>query len=287
MHDPKMGRSTRFVDAHVHIKEIRGLEAVLAAGVGAVRDAGTKEGTGLGIVRGERQNRPVVISAGSALCKKGGYGSSFGTPVESAVEVKEEIARLKQAGAGTIKIMASGIVSLRERGRIAGKGFSADEVHSIVEEAARCGLTVMAHANGEEAIISCSEAGVRSIEHGFFMTVRALDVMAKHGTFWTPTVGALARAAETGGVAEEIKAYISELIHSHLEMINRAHGGGVPLAIGTDCVLPYPRYQDAYEAEMAYFVEAGLSRDAVEIIACDNGARLLGMKTEGQAASNM
>jgi imidazolonepropionase-like amidohydrolase len=221
------------------------------------------------------------------LCKKGGYGSSFGTPVESAVEAKSEIARLKQAGAGTLKIMASGIVSLRERGRITGKGFSADELRSLVEEAARCGLPVMAHANGEEAIICCAEAGVRSIEHGFFMTARALDVMARHGTFWTPTVGALARAAEAGGIAEEIKAYISELIRFHLEMINRAHGVGVPLAIGTDCVLPDPRYQDAYEAEMAYFVEAGLSHDAVESIASDNGARLLGIKTEGQAASSM
>jgi imidazolonepropionase-like amidohydrolase len=275
------------VDAHVHIKETEGIEAVLAAGVGAVRDAGTREGTGLGIVRDERLNRPMVISAGRALCKKGGYGSSFGTPVESAVEAKSEIARLKQAGAGTLKIMASGIVSLRERGRITGKGFSADELRSLVEEAARCGLPVMAHANGEEAIICCAEAGVRSIEHGFFMTARALDVMARHGTFWTPTVGALARAAEAGGIAEEIKAYISELIRFHLEMINRAHGVGVPLAIGTDYVLPDPRYQDAYEAEMAYFVEAGLSHDAVESIASDNGARLLGIKTEGQAASSM
>ena len=278
MHDRDRGCGARFVDAHVHIKEISGLEAVVAADVGAVRDAGTRESTGLSSGRqGDWKGRPAIVSAGRALCKKGGYGSSFGTPVESAVEVKEEIARLNQAGAGTIKIMASGIVSLRERGRIAGKGFSADEVHSIVEEAGRCGLPVMAHANGEEAIIFCAEAGVRSIEHGFFMTARALDVMARHGTFWTPTVGALARAAEASGVGEEIKAYINELIRSHLEMIGRAGSVGVPLAIGTDCVLPDLRYQDAYEAELAYFGEAGFSREAVESIACDNGERLLGI----------
>ena len=36
--------------------------------------------------------------------------------------------------------------------------------------AADCGLGVMAHANGEHAIMDAAEAGVRSIEHGFFMS---------------------------------------------------------------------------------------------------------------------
>jgi imidazolonepropionase-like amidohydrolase len=135
----------------------------------------------------------------------------------------------------------------------------------------------MAHANGEPAILAAARAGVRSVEHGFFMTRRALEAMAKQGVFWTPTVGALARAAETGVASGEMKAYIDALIVSHIGMIRHAHGIGVPLAIGTDSVLPDAAYKAAYDAELGYFGQAGLSREAVTTIACESGARLLGI----------
>ncbi len=166
-------------------------------------------------------------------------------------------------------------MSLRSPASITPGGFTTDELAFIVEEARRAGLGVMAHANGEQAIIGAAQAGVRSVEHGFFMTKRALEEMAAQGVFWTPTVGALARAAHKGAASDEMKAYLAGVIVSHLEMIHYAHGIGVALAIGTDCVLPDPRYQEAYEAELLYFEQAGLSRDKVQAIAGDGGARLL------------
>jgi hypothetical protein len=90
-------------------------------------------------------------------------------------------------------------------------------------------------------------------------------------------VGALKRASESGAVSKETKDFVSGLIHSHLEMILYAHGIGVPLALGTDCVLPDPRYAEAYEAERAYFEQAGISHGEVRKIACEDGARLLGL----------
>ena len=90
------------------------------------------------------------------------------------------------------------MVSLKEPGRVTAGGFNREELLFIVHAAANCGLGVMAHANGEHAIIDAAEAGVRSIEHGFFMSRRALEVMEKKSTFWVPTVGALKRAAVSG-----------------------------------------------------------------------------------------
>jgi imidazolonepropionase-like amidohydrolase len=270
------GHCGNFIDAHVHIEDARGLEVVSAAGIVGVRDAGTRSGAGLGI-GGARfcGIKLVVVSAGCALSKDGGYGSRFGTPVGTRDEIKSEMDRLNKAGAGIIKIMASGIVSLRRPGSITTGGFTPDEIEYIVGEAALLGLTVMAHANGESAIISAARAGVRSIEHGFFMTKKSLEAMAKTRTFWTPTVGALARASDSGAVSTEAKAYVRGLMRIHLNMIAFAHAIGIPMAIGTDCVLPCREYEKAYADELSYFEQAGLPRDTVLQIAADGGRKLL------------
>ncbi len=266
------------VDAHIHIEDARGLEAVIAAGVRAVRDAGTRSGAGLGIsVPGLRGAKLLVVSAGRALSKEGGYGSRFGRPVGTKDEITSEIERLKKGGAGIIKIMASGIVSLKNPGSITIGGFTAEEIKYIVGEAARLGLAVMAHANGEAAIVSAAKAGVRSIEHGFFMTTRSLEVLAEAGTFWTPTVGALARAANSATASAEAKVSVRGLLRTHLAMIGQAHAMGIPLAIGTDCVLPCREYKKAYDAELSYFEEAGISGDMVLRIAAEGGSKLIGI----------
>jgi hypothetical protein len=63
-------------------------------------------------------------------------------------------------------------------------------------------------------------------------------------------------------------------------MLGLAHSLGVPLAVGTDCVLPDPLYRDAYEAELAYFREAGIPEEAVMRIASEDGAGLLGIDAD-------
>ncbi len=214
------GRGAGFVDAHVHCKDTCCLDAVVDAGVVAVRDAGMRGNALRGMHAIDRNNSlPLIISARWAVYKKGGYGSSFGIPVETPEEMKSAIHLLKNAGAGIIKIMASGIVSFKEPGRVTAGGFNKEELQFIVQAAATCGLGVMAHVNGEQAIIDVAEAGVRSIEHGFFMSERALVIMAKKATFWVPTVGALKRAAESGNVSKESEAFVAGLIRSHLEMM--------------------------------------------------------------------
>ncbi len=267
-----------FVDAHVHIRDVRALADLAAAHIAAARDAGTRTGAWLfAAAASQEQTGPRIISAGKALYKKGGYGSAFGVAVEDSDDIRREISKLKSEGAGIIKAMASGVVSLAAKDVITPGGFTAGELTLLVQEANAQGLPVMAHANGEGAILAAADAGVRSIEHGFFMTPRALDAMAARGVFWVPTVGALELAMKSGTVSPEMQAHIRELIRSHLAMIAQAQARGVPLAIGTDCVLPDPGYEKAYHAELAYFEKAGLSSSTVTEIACSGGAKLLGM----------
>jgi imidazolonepropionase-like amidohydrolase len=275
----KTSSQTGYVDAHVHITDASGLDAVVAAGVAAVRDAGSKNGAGLPAGSAEQGRRPAILSAGWAIFHRGGYGSLFGVPVETRDDIRSEIIGLSRARAGIIKVMASGIVSLSKPGEITAGGFPPDDLAFIVREARAQGLGVMAHANGERAILAAADAGVRSIEHGFFMTERALSVLADRKIFWVPTAGALKRASETAGASEKARTFVAGLIRSHLDMTGRAWSMGVPLAIGTDCVLPDPRYREAYQQEIEYFEKAGIPHDEVLRIACEGGAKLLGIKT--------
>jgi imidazolonepropionase-like amidohydrolase len=263
-----------FVDAHIHCSRAEALQDVAAAGIGAVRTAGTVPAVGPAFCL--HSERPKVVSSCWALFKKGGYGGRFGRAVASASEISAEVLKLKQAGADIIKVMASGMVSLKNRGTVTPGGFDADELKLLVEEAAHCGLPVMAHASGEPAILAAAAAGVRSIEHGFFMTDRALRVMAGKKIFWTPTVGALMRASVSAGDAEA-REFAAALVRQHLQMVAHAYAAGVPLVVGTDCVLPDPGYGAAYAAELAYFREAGIPEDRVTVIATKSGMRLLGI----------
>ena len=262
------------VDVHVHLRDPAGLADAAAAGIAALRDAGTKNGAGL---LAASPGGPQVISAGWALARKGGYGAFFGAAIESREEIKAEIGKLRSAGAGIIKVMASGMVSLKDPGGITPGGFGPDDLRFIVDEAARFGLSVMAHANGEAAIRNSAEAGVRSIEHGFFMTEKALASLKAHNVWWVPTVGALLRAAEAQGVSAEMRKFIETTISGHLAMVHKAFKMGAPLAVGTDCTLPDPHYRDAYEAELAYFRDAGIPGDDLRRIATEGGRELLGL----------
>jgi imidazolonepropionase-like amidohydrolase len=269
------------IDVHVHIRSLDGLATLAAAGIVAARDAGLRENALPGCENQKLlRTPPTIVSARWALYKKGGYGARFGVAVETRGEIKAEILNLKNAGADIIKIMASGIVSLKEPGIVTAGGFTIQEIRFIVDEARRHSLNVMAHANGEEAIVSCATASVRSVEHGFFMTERALDALAEQEIFWTPTVGALARAAVSvpGRAINHVRDFIDSLILSHLKMIGRASAVGVPLAVGTDCVLPAPYYARVYGEELEYFEQAGIAQSGVIAIATSGGARLLELK---------
>jgi hypothetical protein len=270
---------TSLIDAHVHISGQAGLETLAAAGIAACRNAGriARDGNPEAVCEKQGPGRPIVISSCRALYKRGGYGARFGLPVETRSQITEEIRQLKKAGADVVKIVASGMVSIKKPGTITPGGFSADEIRFIVEEAAAVGLEVMAHANGEAAIMAAVEAGVRSIEHGFYMPYRAVEIMAEKDIFWTPTTGALRRAADAGGITQASSAFLMTIIAAHLDMVRQAHASGVPLAVGTDCVLPDPHYRAAYETELACFKQAGIPSTEVARIAGEGGARLLGL----------
>lgn len=266
----------RYVDAHVHLRELSAPADITAAGVAAVRDAGSRTGTALALRAEAERDGLRIVTAGRALVKAGGYGALLGLPLGTLIEIEREIDRLAAAGVDIIKVVASGVVSLREEAVVTPGGFGKEELRAIVSRAAKHGLAVMCHVNGAEAIQHAVSAGVRSIEHGFFMPEDALRSMQDQGTFWVPTIGALHRAA--AGADEAVRQRITAVIGSHLGSLAKAYAWGIPLAVGTDCVLPDRQYRDIYQEELDWFRKAGIPQDAVERIACEGGRELLRLR---------
>ena len=80
-------------------------------------------------------------------------------------EVVEAVRYQIKHGAQVIKTCATaGVLSLE--GPVGAQQYSYEELKAMVDEAARHGIKVAAHAHGTEGIKAAIRAGVLSIEHG-------------------------------------------------------------------------------------------------------------------------
>lgn len=65
--------------------------------------------------------------------------------------------------------------------------FTKSELEAMVEEATRTNILVAAHAHGTEGIIAALKAGVKTIEHGSYLTQEAIDLMIEKEAILVPT----------------------------------------------------------------------------------------------------
>lgn len=264
------------------------LDSDLAHGVVAVRDGGDKNGIGFacrGLVRRRELQGPVIMAAGQALRKDGRYGSFLGAGVTSG-ELAQAVNRLCRCGVDHIKVLVSGIVSFKEYGRVGSVQFDLRELKQIVRVAGEHGLKVMAHASSDQAVRLCIQAGVHSIEHGYFISEDSLQAMAEKGIAWVPTVVPVAvqnQGMSGDGVVGDI-AVIEGTYRRQLEMINLAQQLGVILGVGTDAGATGVRHGAGLLQELQLYREAGLTAEEVMMTATRNGAYILGINDLGVIA---
>lgn len=164
------------------------LSRTMAAGVTFVRDGGdakevSKFARELAPEYGIDYRTPIF-----AIHKKGHYGGIVGHPFESREEYRALIKRAKEEGADFIKIMVSGILDFAHAGTLTEEGLEQEEIHYMIDAAHDAGMAVMAHCNGDETCRRTLEAGVDSLEHGFFMEEETLHMLAELKTVWLPTL---------------------------------------------------------------------------------------------------
>ena len=268
----------------------------LLNGFTTVRDLG---GTGVNIslakaIKEGKIQGPRVFTAGKSLATTGGHadptnGSSrkiIGDPgpkegvVNSVEDAKKAVRQRYKNGADCIKITATGgVLSVAKSGD--NPQFTIEEVKAICETAKDYGMHVAAHAHGDEGMQRAILGGVKTIEHGTYMSDETMELMKKHDVYLVPTITAGKEVAEKA----KVKGFYPEIVVPKALAVGpqiqgtfaRAYKKGVGIAFGTDAGV----FEHGINGkEFGYMVEAGMP--AIEAIqsATITNAKILGMENE-------
>lgn len=249
--------------------------ATLMAGFTSVRDVGAwralsdaalRDAINEGLVPG-----PRMSVAGAYVTAPGGGGELTGVApdvtipaemrrgvVEDVADVRKKVRALLVGGADFIKLIATGAV-LTEGTEPGQLELSEDEIRAAVEEAAKRGTYVTAHAHGAEGIKIAVRAGVRSIEHGSLIDDEGIALMKAKGAFlvadiyngdFIDTYG-----REHGWPAGMIRKN-RETTDAQRDGFRKAVKAGVKIAYGTDAGV-YPHGWNA--RQMPYMVKYGMT----------------------------
>jgi imidazolonepropionase-like amidohydrolase len=223
-------------------RALRGLwtgQELLNAGVTTVRDVGNDANFAAVALRKAIDRGwfvgPTVLTAGKIIAPFG--GQTRGIPQEigpfwqfeyydadNANEIRKAVRENIYYGADLIKLVADN----------SDYHYSVEELRAAVDEAHHAGRAVAVHVLGGEAASNVIEAGVDSIEHGFFLTDEQLRRMKEKGMFLSGTEFPTAHfeAGQIGG-AKMMGAAI-------VDRLTRAYKIGVKMAFGTDIVTDAP-----------------------------------------------
>ncbi len=282
-----------FVDAHVHLmltgppltqeinaravaprlcpesQILRHLGEHLAYGVMAVRDGGDFAGRVLDIVQCDGFPKfpriPHVAACGAALHKPGRYGRLMGQAVRNFDDIEAYITDRAAQGAAHVKIVQSGINSLREFGRQTQAQFAVAELRNISALARKKKMAVMVHANGAVPVATALAGGCDSVEHGYFMGDDNLKEMSDKGIVWVPTIVPM-QACALGASRGAERDIARKTVAHQLRQLQKARDMGVRVAVGTDAGAPGVPHGQALARELALFVVAGYTVE--EAIRC-------------------
>ena len=266
----------------------------LEAGFTTVQDVGARGQDAIYALR-EASARgelplPRIRTAGWSLSVTGGHGDGRQGYAESVAEVlhddsicngaddcRRAVRDQVRKGADVIKITATGGVLSNTLAGLE-QQFTDAELEAIVDAAASMGRQVTAHAHGKSGIDASLRAGIASIEHGTYLDDESIALFLEHGAYLVPTVMAgdfVARTAETADWMTEPQRIKSlEVGPQMLDMLRRAHEGGVKIAFGTDTGVS-AHGDNARELEL--MVAAGMTPQEALVAATLNAADHLQM----------
>jgi imidazolonepropionase-like amidohydrolase len=248
-------------------------------GVVALRDGGDCRSHVLRYkreVRAESKKTPEMKAAGMAWHAPGRYGRLVGRPPHRNRTLAQSIAR-GQKHADHVKIVNSGLNSLRDFGKETSPQFRLKDLKNAVFCSHKKGLKVMVHANGRNPVREAIESGCDSIEHGFFMGEENLKRLADEQITWVPTaftMEAYARALAKG--SRESQVARKNLDHQ-IDQIRQAKEFGVRVAVGTDAGSLGVHHGEAVREEMRLLLAAGFGLEEAVRSATSAGAALLGL----------
>lgn len=267
----------------IAVRAIENLRRHLEAGVTTIRDVGGVHGIDLelsrmvdkGLIEG-----PDVFAAGKVICMTGGHACFMGVECDSPDETRKAAREQMKLGARVIKLIATGGV-ITPGVRPGSPQLTEEEMRAACEEAHKASRTVAAHAQGAEGILAALRAGVDTIEHGFWLTDEALDLMLREGRTLVPTCAALlAMQRHKNRLPPFIQEKLDEVKEPHEAPFRRAVERGVRVATGTDAGTPYNPH-GSLKDELIAFQSLGLSAKEALCSATLHAAAALGRSDRG------
>ncbi len=310
------------IDCHVHVRTngevdrrlqpltdipgestLRGLknaQADLRSGFTTLRDCGGMEALALrNAVNSGDVLSPRIFAAGYGITATAGHMDQdryVGARVhdnpgvaDSPTEVRRVARSLLKLGVDLIKTNATGgSFGNGHRPNPGAQQMAGEELAAAVDVARMAGKRVASHAMGEAGIRAAVNAGVDSIEHGFWLTPDVAEQMADQGAFLVPTMATLFRNTTRGfagpGMSDEVKEQLRQRaiwVRERLfESIEYARNAGVKIVAGSDMGGGPYLYHGECATELSQLVEAGLTpMDAIRA-ATSRAAELLDREDE-------
>ena len=217
---------------------------------------------------------PRVIAAGRWVCMTGGHGWEYGREADGADEVRKAVREQVRAGAGVIKLMATG--GLSAPGSPHAAELTVQEMAAGADEAHKAGLSVAAHAHSPAGIRAALAAGVDSIEHGAFMTGGELAEMSRRGTFLVPTAVAVEDVRPGSGIDPDVVAKTEAAREQFYASTAAALASGITVAAGTDAGTALNPVGPTLLKELQLYSRFGADNRTVLAAATVNAGRLVG-----------
>jgi imidazolonepropionase-like amidohydrolase len=279
------------IDAHVHIATAAAMRAALESGVTTARSAGVSHFEDVGLrdlVRKGYLPGPDLLAAGYHVRPQPAPEAFLDAPdlgdLMQGLTTPDALRRFVRfnlgRGADWIKVLATeraGTPDTDPRKQV----YTEAELALVVSEAGARGAAVLAHAHGAEGALAAVRAGVRSIEHGTYLTDETLKLMVAKNTYFVPTADVVNDLAEAGGDYDHagLQRRGQMMKPVLVETIRRARAAGVKIVTGSDTA-----YGTASMArvprEVLELIEAGLPALAALQAATSLNAEMLRLETQ-------
>jgi imidazolonepropionase-like amidohydrolase len=286
-----MGRyvAPGLMDGHVHVGSADQALRALRSGVTTMRSMGSSHYADVGLrelQRADHLSAPELLAAGYHVRPPAaeeffqdhpelGYLMEGGIQGEAAVRAMTRA--LVSRDVDFVKTNATeraGLPNTDPRKRF----YSLQELTAIVETAREAGVPVAAHAHGDDGGRDAVLAGVRSIEHGTYLSPETLRIMAERGTFLVPTIAIVRDLTIPGGDYDNAALNIRgrHMLPRVQEMARNAHAAGVRIVAATDTGYG-PESTTTLAHELLELVEIGMTPGEALQAATTTAAELFGI----------
>lgn len=252
------------------LRAARNAEAMLAAGITSMRDLGEpddlattlKDAIAGGMLRG-----PSLSVARTWITRTGGHAWFAAREADGPDDVRRAVREQARGGCDWIKVVSTGGVMTRGSQPFE-PGLGASELQAAVDEAHALGFPVSVHAIGGPGLTAAIEAGVDTVEHGFFATDRDLDLMAERDTALVSTYGVIEIASQASHVPAPVRDKAKAACEATISTLVRARERGITVGVGCDL------RHAALVRELEILLEAGWDRAEALHVVTDVNAQI-------------